>query len=355
MRRTDGPIPPGQTVRARAPLRLGLAGGGTDLSPYCDEFGGAVLNCTIDRYAYCFIAASPDDRIHFIASDLNVAEALPRSAAGLAGARLAMHAGVYRRMTRDFAAGDLPALTVTSYVDAPPGSGLGSSSALVVAMVEAFRTLLGLPLGQYDVAHLAFEIERIDLGLAGGKQDQYAAAFGGANFIEFLAGDRVIVNPLRVPRGVLNELETSLVTCFTGLSRQSDEIIAEQQRHMTQADAAALDSLHQLKRDAVEMKQALLRGEIRHVAEILNRSWGAKKRTARSVSNRHIEDLHAAALAHGALAGKVSGAGGGGFFMFIVPPPRRVDLIRTLNGMAATASAVHLTADGAESWVTGEG
>jgi D-glycero-alpha-D-manno-heptose-7-phosphate kinase len=341
-------------VRARAPLRLGLAGGGTDLSPYCDQFGGAVLNCTIDRYAYCFIEAAPDDRIHFAAHDLGVEEAVPRTEAGLAGARLAMHAGVYRRMTRRAGAAPLPALRVTSYVDAPPGSGLGSSSALVVAMVEAFRTLLGLPLGLYDVAHLAFEIERIDLRLSGGKQDHYAAAFGGANFIEFLAGDRVVVNPLRVPRGVMNELETSLVTCFTGLSRQSETIIAEQQRHMTHADSDALDSLHQLRRDAVEMKQALLRGEVTLMAEILNRSWIAKKRTARAVSNRHIETLYEAAMAHGALAGKVSGAGGGGFFMFIVPPQRRVHLIRTLNQMDATASAVHFTADGAESWTSDE-
>ena len=344
---------PGETVRARAPLRLGLAGGGTDLSPYCDEFGGAVLNWTIDRYAYCFIEPSPDGSLHFVAHDLGIAEALPRSAEALARAKLAMHAGVYLRMTRDFAAGALPALKISSYVDAPPGSGLGSSSALMVAMVEAFRTLLGLPLGLYDVAHLAYEIERNDLGLSGGKQDQYASAFGGANFIEFLAGDRVIVNPLRVPRGVMNELETSLVTCFTGISRQSEHIIAEQQRHMARADAEAMDSLHQLKRDAVDMKQALLRGEVTQVANILNRSWDAKKRTASAVSNPHMEALYAAAMAEGALAGKVSGAGGGGFFMFIVPPQRRVQLIRHLNGMAATASAVHFTPDGAESWVTG--
>ena len=340
-------------MRARAPLRLGLAGGGTDLSPYCDEFGGAVLNCTIDRYAYCFIEPSPDGQLHFAAHDLELEESLPRTPAALDVAKLRIHAGVYRRMAMQFAGGALPPLKVTSYVDAPAGSGLGSSSALVVAMVEAFRTLLGLPLGLYDVAHLAFEIERIDLRLSGGKQDQYAAAFGGANFIEFLAGDRVIVNPLRVARGFMNEFETSLVTCFTGLSRHSDAIIEEQQRHMTDADTAALDSLHQLKRDAVEMKQALLRGEMAHAAEILNRSWRAKKRTARSVSNRHIEELYDAAMAHGAIAGKVSGAGGGGFFMFIVPPQHRVKLIRSLNQMQATASAVHFTAEGAESWVTG--
>jgi len=344
-------IRPGRIVRARAPLRLGLAGGGTDLSPYCDEHGGAVLNCTIDRYAYCFIEASPDESVHFVAHDLGVDEKLPRTRLALASASLGLHAGVYRRMTSQYADGALPALKITSYVDAPPGSGLGSSSALVVAMVEAWRTMLGLPLGLYDVAHLAFEIERIDLQLSGGKQDQYAAAFGGANFIEFLAGDRVIVNPLRVTRGFMNELETSLVTCFTGLSRESEAIIEEQQRNTT-GDARALASLHDLKRDAVEMKQALLRGEIRHVADILNRSWLAKKRTARGVSNSHIEELHAAAMAHGAIAGKVSGAGGGGFLMFIVPPQNRVKLIRSLNQMQATASAVHFTGEGAESWVT---
>ena len=353
MRPFERPIGPGVAVRARAPLRLGLAGGGTDVSPYCDTYGGAVLNWTIDRHAYCFIEASPDDHIHFVAYDLAVEERIARSPAALAGARLAMHAGVYRRMMRDFAPGAWPALRVSTHVDAPPGSGLGSSSALVVAMVEAFRTLLALPLGLYDVAHLAFEIERNDLALAGGKQDHYAAAFGGANFIEFLGGDRVIVNPLRVPRGVTNELETSLVTCFMGVSRQSDLIIAEQQRNVTEGNLDAIESMHRLKHDAIEMKQALLRGEIAAVAAILNRSWDAKKRIARQVSNRQIEHLHAAAMAAGALAGKVSGAGGGGFFMFIVPPQRRVHLIRSLNEMDATASAVHFTTGGAESWVAG--
>jgi D-glycero-alpha-D-manno-heptose-7-phosphate kinase len=353
MPRADMPLAPGQTVRARAPLRLGLAGGGTDLSPYCDTFGGAVLNCTIDRYAYCFIEPSPDDELHFVAHDLAVEEALPATPNALAAAKLTMHAGTYRRMTRDFAAGTRPALKISTYVDAPPGSGLGSSSALMVAMVEAFRALFGLPLGPYDVAHLAFEIERVDLGLPGGKQDQYASAFGGANFIEFLAGDRTIVNPLRIPRCAMNELETSLVTCFTGISRRSERIIAEQQRHVVQADAEALESLHQLKRDAVEMKLALLRGDMAHMADILNRSWAAKKRTATAISTTHMDALYGAAMAHGALAGKVSGAGGGGFFMFIVPPPRRVELIRCLNGMDATASAVHFTGEGVESWTTG--
>ena len=189
----------GNIVRARVPLRLGLAGGGTDLSPYCDQFGGAVLNLTIDRYAYAIIEPSCDKLVHFIAPDLNVTETWKPELAAIQSSNLPLHAGVMMRMVRDFGDRVVPAIRVTSFVDAPPGSGLGSSSALVVALVEAFRALFAAPLGPYDVAHLAFEIERINLGLAGGRQDQYAATFGGVNFIEFHANDRVIVNPLRVP------------------------------------------------------------------------------------------------------------------------------------------------------------
>ena len=342
----------GRVIRARAPLRLGLAGGGTDLSPYCDDFGGAVLNCTIDRYAYCFIEASADGLVHLVARDLDAEESLSADPAALAGAGLALHAGVLARMARDHLGGRIPGLRITTSVDAPPGSGLGSSSALCVAMVEAFRALLGLPLGPYEVAHLAFEIERIDLALPGGRQDQYAAAFGGTNFIEFLPGDRVIVNPLRVSRGVLCEFEASLVTCFTGVSRRSESIISEQTRRMSGPQADSLSSLHQLKADAVEMKLAMLRGRIRQMGQILARSWTAKKRTAAGVSNPLIDTLHAAALAHGAIAGKVSGAGGGGFLMFIVPPQGRTGLIRALAAEGGTAQAVQFTASGAESWET---
>ena len=337
-------------VRSRVPLRLGLAGGGTDLSPYCDEHGGAVLNATIDRYAYAIIAPSLDGHVHLIAPDMGVEETLPAHESAVAGAKLVLHAGVLRRMARDFDGGRIRPVRVTSFVDAPPGSGLGSSSALCVALVEAFRAAMGLPLGPYDVAHLAFEIERIELGLAGGKQDQYAATFGGVNFIEFLAGDRVIVNPLRVPAAVLNELEIRLVICFTGVSRQSNQIIEEQTRNMTEHSMDALAGLHRLKRDAQDMKDALLRGQIDRISEILNGSWRAKKRTAQGVSSEWIETLMMTAFAAGATGGKVSGAGGGGFMMFLVPPERRVELIQVLNKAGGTASGVHLTGTGAESW-----
>jgi D-glycero-alpha-D-manno-heptose-7-phosphate kinase len=336
------------TVRARAPLRLGFAGGGTDLSPYCDEFGGAVINFTINRFAYAFISPRTDGRIVFRSRDQRHEESFESGEVGAAA--LALHRGVYERIVRHFQNGEPLSVTVTTAVEAPPGSGLGSSSALVVAMVDAFRALLDLPLGQYDVAQLAFEIERVDLGFSGGKQDQYASAFGGANFMEFLAGNRVIVNPLRLPSRVRNELECSLVTCFSGQSRDSASIIAQQQTAMLSHENGALDALHRLRQDAVDMKGAVLQGDLGEVASILDRSWASKKATASSVSNARLDELYDLARRNGAIAGKVSGAGGGGFMMFLTDPDDRLRLIEALSATGAAASSVVFTDTGCETW-----
>jgi D-glycero-alpha-D-manno-heptose-7-phosphate kinase len=339
-----------QTIRSRVPLRLGLAGGGTDLSLYSEVYGGAVLNCTIDRYAYTFISPRVDDKISFRARDLDTDELHDLAPAIAPTGGLLLHRGVYNRVVRDFCGGEPLAVTVSTTVDAPPGSGLGSSSALVVALVEAFRAYLDLPLGRYDVAKLAHDIERNDLGLAGGKQDQYAAAFGGVNFIEFLPDDRTIVNPLRLNQDVLNEFEASLMVCFTGVSRGSDKIIREQNIGIKQSSEETLKGLHQLKADAMVMKRMMLAGDMRSMAAILGRSWIAKKQTAGAVSTALIDELYELAVASGALGGKVSGAGGGGFMMFMVPPDDRPQVIRALDATGALASPVHLTSQGSQTW-----
>jgi D-glycero-alpha-D-manno-heptose-7-phosphate kinase len=336
-------------TRARAPLRLGLAGGGTDLSPYCDTYGGAILNATIDRYAYASVVGRHDGKIAFVSCDLGRSEVFDVDA-DLSRSTLDLHRGVYERMIREYNGGQRLALSITTTVDAPMGSGLGSSSALVVALVDAFRVVLGAPLGEYDVARLAFEIERVDLGIAGGRQDQYAASFGGVNFIEFLPSDRVIVNPLRVSGAILNELESSLVVCFSGQSRQSAEIIQRQTVGIKAASAHTMDALHKLKDDAVEMKQALLAGDILGVAKILNGSWMAKKASADGITTGRIDELFNHAMGNGAIGGKVSGAGGGGFIFFMVDPDRRFDLVESLRTKGAMADPVNFTATGCECW-----
>ena len=341
----------GMLVRSRAPLRLGLGGGGTDLSPYCDRFGGVVLNCTIDRYAYAFIEPRNDGKVSFRAHDLSIEELHDACNALPVLQGLKLHRGVYNRIVSQFNNDKPLSLTISTTVDAPAGSGLGSSSALVVSLVEAFRTFLNLPLGRYDVAHLAFEIERKDLQLAGGKQDQYAAAFGGVNFIEFLADDRVIVNPLRLDEGILNEFETSLIACFSGVSRDSDAIIAEQIRGVLQNEKTAIEALHQLKEDAVLMKQELLTGNVPGMAALMKKSWSNKKLTAHAISTGKIENLLDIAIRGGAMAGKVSGAGGGGFIMLLVEPQDRTHIINALNKHGGLASPVHLTSRGSETWI----
>jgi D-glycero-alpha-D-manno-heptose-7-phosphate kinase len=343
----DGAVRP---MRSRAPLRLGLAGGGTDLPSYCEAYGGAVLNVTIDRYAYAHMRPLEAGRVRFRASDVGVEEELAAGANLPMQGALPLHRAVYNRIVRDFLGGVAPSIEVSTTVDAPPGSGLGSSSALVVALVEAFRAAFALPLGPYDVAHLAYQIERVDLGLAGGKQDQYAAAFGGMNFIEFLSQDRVIVNPLRVSRSALNELEAALVVCFTGQSRRSDEIIGAQLKGIETHHAATIEGLHQLKADAVEMKSALLRGDLRGLAAILNRSWTAKQRTADGITTALIRQLYDVAMENGAWAGKVSGAGGGGFMMFVTDPENRYRLVSAMRATGADAHPVHFVDVGAETW-----
>lgn len=215
-------------IRSKAPLRLGLAGGGTDVSPFCDKYGGCVLNATINLYAYCTIIPTSDNKIIFNASDRGeIFESQSVSEIPIDD-KLKLHKGVYNRIVKDFNNGKPLSFQMTTYSDVPAGSGLGSSSTMVVALLKAYMEWLNLPLGEYDMAHLAYQIERIDLGLSGGKQDQYAATFGGLNFMEFYENGKVIVNPLRIKNWLKNELENSIFIYYLGVSRDSAKIIDEQ-------------------------------------------------------------------------------------------------------------------------------
>ena len=337
-------------IRSRAPLRLGLAGGGTDVSPYCDEYGGAVLNVTIDQYAYTIIEPTEDDRVYFTASDIGCQFEAPADEAMELAGPLILHRAVYRRIIAQFNNGRPLPCRLTTFCDAPPGSGLGTSSTMVVSMVKAFVEWLNLPLGEYEVAHLAFEIERIDAGLSGGRQDQYAATFGGVNFIEFYPNDRVVVNPLRIKNWIISEMETSLVLFDSGISRSSAQIIKEQAHNLTSHSGSTLEAMHAIKDDAFHMKECLLKGDIDRFALYMRDSWDSKKRLANSVSNGHIDAIIQSALDAGARAGKVSGAGGGGFVTFLVAPERRMDVIRALSEQDGRVMVCHFTRHGTEGW-----
>jgi D-glycero-alpha-D-manno-heptose-7-phosphate kinase len=221
---------------------------------------------------------------------------------------------------------------------------------MVVALLQAFVEHFSLPLGEYEVAQLAYDIERKDLGLAGGKQDQYAAAFGGFNFMEFYGNDRVIVNPLRVKDWVWAELEASLVLYFTGVSRASAEIIDQQSRNVQQKNASSIEAMHRLKQEAVQMKECVLKGDLKRLEATLQAGWEAKKQTASSISNPLIDRIEEVAFANGARAAKVSGAGGGGFMMFLCDPDDRLQLIRALQTQGGQLLDFHFTQQGATSW-----
>lgn len=336
-------------ARSRAPLRLGLAGGGSDVSPYCDMYGGAVLNATIDRYATATFEERKDGRIVFVSQDLDRVDELAAMAVVPTGEGLQLHRGVYNRMIRDYNQGAALAMTVTTHVESPMGSGLGSSSALVVALVQVLAQALRAPLGEYEVARIAYEVERVDLGFAGGRQDQYAAAFGGFNFLELSANEQVIVNPLRVKPHIIWELEASLLIVFTGASRDSSNIISTQTQSVS-AGGKSLEAMHALKAEAIAMKEALLFGRIRQMAAILRRGWEAKKATSAAVSNAHIDKIIEEAMLAGALAGKASGAGGGGFLLFLVEPSRKINVIRCLAAAGFEAASPRFTHEGSVAW-----
>lgn len=336
-------------IRSKAPLRLGLAGGGTDVSPYSDLYGGLVLNATINLYAHCTIEETDDGQITVNSFDTGCFKSCKSSPQLEINNEAPLIKGIYNRVVRDF---QLPPLSfkITTYNDAPAGSGLGTSSTMVVCILKAFIEWKNLPLGDYELAKLAYEIERKDLKLSGGKQDQYAAAFGGFNYMEFLQNDMVIVNPLKIKRWITDELEASMLLYFTGRSRFSAAIINEQQKNTQDNNTEAIQAMHLIKQSAIDTKLALLKGDIDAFAEILREAWNNKKKMASHINNPVIQHAMDVAMKAGAKAGKVSGAGGGGFIMFVVEPTRKKMVEEALKQSEGFVMPFNFSDGGAHGW-----
>ncbi len=336
-------------IRSKAPLRLGLAGGGTDVSPFSDIYGGSILNATTSLYAYCDIIPTNNGEINFYLQDKNIRYTYKSQKELPINGEIDLLKAIYNRIIKDF---ELDALSfdIHTFVDAPAGSGLGTSSTLVVTIIGAFSEWLGLPLGEYDIANLAYSIEREDLKLAGGKQDQYAATFGGFNFMEFFAEGKVIVNPLRVREETLNELSRNIVLYYTETSRNSSDIIQLQQKNVTQKNVQSIEAMHKLKEQAIMMKEALLKNDLDEIGNILNIGWEYKKQMAKGITTQLFEDVYASALKAGAIGGKISGAGGGGYIFFYCPQNTRYNVIEALNKFGGKVRRFEFTLSGLKTW-----
>ena len=335
--------------RSKAPLRIGLAGGGTDVSPYSDQFGGAILNATVSLFAYANIEPLEENKIIVQALDRKEEQQFERRPVLPIDGTLDLLKGVYNRIQKDY---EMPSsgFRLSTFVDAPAGSGLGTSSTLVVAIIGAFVEWLKLPLGDYDIAHYAYQIERNDLKLTGGKQDQYAAMFGGVNFMEFYGDDKVIVNPLRIKSEYLHELENNLVLYFTATSRESASIIDEQVKNVNNKNGKSIEAMHQLKEQARMMKEALLKGRLNEFGNILDFGFQQKRRMANNISNSRIEEIYEAAKKSGATGGKISGAGGGGFMIFYCPANTHHAVVEKLKTFGGEVKNYTFTKYGLTTW-----
>ncbi|TCJ19290.1 dehydrogenase [Flaviaesturariibacter flavus] len=335
--------------RSKAPLRIGLAGGGTDVSPYSDLYGGTILNATISLYAHASIQPLEEPKIILETNDRNerieydFARELPIDG------HLDLLKGVYNAVQRDYGTIN-GGFHLSTFVDAPAGSGLGTSSTLAVAIIGAFAEWMRLPLGEYDIAHYAYVIERNELKMAGGKQDQYAATFGGVNFMEFYEGDKVIVNPLRIKQQYLFELENNLVLYYTATSRESARIIEQQTKNVVAKKEGSIEAMHQLKQQAQMMKEALLKGKIHQLGEILDYGYQQKRLMAEGISNPLMEEIYVTARKAGASGGKISGAGGGGFMIFYCPGNTKFSVVKSLERFGGVHRPYQFTEHGLKTW-----
>lgn len=337
-------------IRSKAPFRIGLAGGGTDVSPYSDIYGGCILNATISLYAQANIEPRKDNKIVFIIPQTNEAYEFD-SATHLKtdGGKADLMKGIYNRIINDFIKEPL-SFTLTCSLEVPFGSGLGTSSTLAIAIIGAYTEWLSLPLGEYDLAYLAYLVERVDLMQAGGKQDQYAAAFGGFNFMEFSSDDKVIVNPLRIKNETINELSNNLLLYYTNSSRNSGDIIVEQQKNVKAQKTKSIDAMHQLKQQAFEIKEAILKNKLDDIGYILHTGWTYKKNMADGISTPLFEDIYSTAISAGSTGGKISGAGGGGYVFFYCPNNTRFAVANALEKLGGKVQPYSFTKKGLETW-----
>jgi D-glycero-alpha-D-manno-heptose-7-phosphate kinase len=333
-------------IRSKAPLRISFAGGGTDLSPYMEERGGVVLSTTIDKYAYGSLRLRDDQVITVNSLDYDILAKYDLDEPLIYDGKLDLVKAVIKTLRINQ---QKQGLDIFLHTDAPPGSGLGSSSAMVVALIGLFKRWQNLPLTNYDIAKLAYQIERVEMGINGGRQDQYSATFGGFNYIEFYR-DNVIVNPLRINLETLNEFQYNLLLCYTGKTRLSAKIIDTQVQGYVQQKVDVVKALDELKKIAEGLKIALLHGRLEEFGRLLDLAWINKKMTAEQISDPHIDKLYEVARNNGALGGKITGAGGGGYMFFYCQFDKKHIIANALEQSGAKVVNFNFDFHGLQTW-----
>jgi len=332
-------------VRSKAPLRVSFAGGGTDVPPYPEERGGVVLSATINKYVYSSLIPLKDkNEVEVNSLDYNMTVKYGNEEDLKYNGQLDLVKSVLKKM-KVMGKG----IRIYLHSDAPPGSGLGSSSTMVVCLIGLFKHWLNEPLTNYDIADLAYKIERIDLGIKGGLQDQYAATFGGFNFIEFLK-DATIVNPLKIPSDTVNELNYNLLLCYTGRRRLSAHIIEEQVERFVKKKKEVVKAMDELKKVTIEMKNALLQARLDDFGRLLHYAWENKKKMASKITAPFIDEMYEIALKGGALGGKILGAGGGGYLLVYVPFNRKQAVAKDLERLEGRMVDFNFEFEGLRTW-----
>ena len=341
-------------IRSRAPLRIGLAGGGTDIYNFFSDYKGKVLNVTINLYANCTIENIEKTQVQLLSLDKNESYKIPikemEKINFSKNSNLSLIFYTIKKIINKFGIKLSEGIKITTYLEVPGGSGLGSSSTLVVAIIQALSNYYNLPLSKYEIANLAYSIERIDLKMLGGKQDQYAATFGGINFMEFLKDGNVIVNPLKLRNSIYNELESSIVLYYTGVSRNGSKIIENQIENINLKKSTTINSLKKMLIECEEFKQILLQEKLHKIPSVFKSSWSYKKKIAKNVSNAHMDNFITLCLKKGAYAAKWSGAGGGGFVIFYCNPSKKYKFLEFLSSCDGEIYNFSFTDRGCESW-----
>ena len=327
---------------------MSFAGGGTDVDPFCSEKGGCVLNATINQYVYGSLIPTPEPSVKIRSIDFDsIIQFFEKEADYDFNGQMDLAKGVIKYFKSEVQGNGGFELYLRG--DAPPGSGLGSSSTFTVALIGMFKEWLRKCMTPYEMAELAYVIERGHVGIKGGRQDQYAAAFGGFNYTDF-EGDKVIVTPLRLPSNLINELEYSLILCFTGGVRESQVLIGKQVGNYEKGKTSTVDALEATKKLAETMKRALLLGNLDEFGRLLHEGWTIKKRFADGISNPQIDELYAEARKAGAVGGKLLGAGGGGFMLLYCPFNKRHKVTTTVTALGGQVVGFRFEPNGVQSW-----